>query len=217
MIPISNHGPITQSEAVIYAGGIDSTVDTVLEVSILVVASFRSGWGTEFALSVSANARLMQIADGVEIFNSQYEFTSDISSIQEQASNNGRHVYSTYNSGIQVLSRKILGDVLPAYWKLDKKIGTYCPNADLGHSDAQKQIGDLYYLGVLGLNRDYIQAYVWYSLAVNNGNQRAAPRLSDTINRLTSEQLVEAKYRHEAWAPGECEINLRQSISRKGE
>jgi TPR repeat protein len=46
----------------------------------------------------------------------------------------------------------------------------YCLNADLGHADAQKHIGDLYYHGLYGLNKDLTQAYVWYSLATNNGN-----------------------------------------------
>ena len=218
VIPLTNFGPMKPGENVIYTEHIDSTVDTVLEIAILEVASIRSGWGTEFALSLSANARLIRLSDGVELINDQYKFTSNKHSIQSWASDNGRLVHSAYSSGIQILSRNILSDALPtAYLKLDKEIGTYCPNADLGHSDAQKHIGDLYFFGALGLNRDYIQAYVWYSLAANNGDKRAAPRLFDTVNLLTPEQLVEAKHRLESWVPGECAINLRESISLKGE
>jgi hypothetical protein len=101
-------------ENVIYTEHIDSTVDTVLEISILEVASIRNGWGTEFALSLSANARLIRLSDGVEIFNNQYKFTSNKHSIQSWASDNGRLVQSAYSSGIQILSRNILSDALPA-------------------------------------------------------------------------------------------------------
>ena len=94
--------------------------------------------------------------------------------------------------------------------KLNKEIGTYCPNAELGHSDAQKKIGDLYYEGLPGLKKNYIQAYVWYSLAKTNGDLSGAPRLSDTINQLTPEELIEAKHRLETWKPGKCEIKLRE-------
>ena len=65
---------------------------------------------------------------------------------------------------------------------LKKEIGIYCPNADLGHADAQKHIGDLYYLGTYEVEKDIIRAYVWYSLAAQNGEAAA----KETVELITA-------------------------------
>ncbi|MGB7934053.1 MAG: hypothetical protein WCH04_17860 [Gammaproteobacteria bacterium] len=100
-------------------------------------------------------------------------------------------------------------------WRLNKDICTYCPKADIRQADAQTYIGDLYYLGAYGLEKNLIQAYVWYSLAAKNGNSYATNQLEKVVIDLSPEQLVEAQHRLEQWEPGQCKRDLMQAISEK--
>jgi hypothetical protein len=102
-------------------------------------------------------------------------------------------------------------DIYPKYasisqWGLQKEIGTYCPNADLGHADAQKRIGDLYYLGAYGIEINYKKAYVWYSLSAKSGNNSAAEQLLLIQKRLSPDQLTEAQNQADRWVPGQCHL-----------
>lgn len=99
-------------------------------------------------------------------------------------------------------------------WDLQKDIGAYCPNADLGHADAQKHIADIYYFGTYNIDRDLVRAYVWYTLAVNGGNENAEKTLSLVISELTPEQLKEAQNLLKEWAPGQCEDDLNVHVER---
>jgi hypothetical protein len=96
--------------------------------------------------------------------------------------------------------------------KLNKEIGTYCPNADLGHADAQKHIGDLYYLGTHGIKRDLILAYVWYSLAAMGENKEATKQLQPLVDELSPHQADEAVRQLLDWKPGQCERDLNDAI-----
>ena len=98
-------------------------------------------------------------------------------------------------------------------WKLNKDIGAYCPNAELGHADAQVYIGDLYYLGAYGIEKDVIQAYVWYSLAAENEGSYAADRVRELEEDMPQESLVEAKRRFDQWLPGTCRQDLLEASS----
>ena len=102
-------------------------------------------------------------------------------------------------------------------WRLDREVKTYCPNADLGHADAQTYVGDLHYLGAYDLEKNLIQAFVWYSLAANNGNTHAAVQLEKVVIELSPEQLVEAQHQLEQWESGQCERDLMRAISEKDE
>lgn len=92
--------------------------------------------------------------------------------------------------------------------KFYKEIGMYCPNAELGHADAQKHIGDFYYFGAYGIKKDVIQAYVWYSLAAKAGDIRAGEVLLRIKPELSPTQLTEAQKLLDEWAPGQCQSNL---------
>jgi hypothetical protein len=100
---------------------------------------------------------------------------------------------------------------------LYKDICTFCKKADLSDADAQTYIGDIYYLGAYDLRKDFMQAYVWYSLAANNGNSYAAKQLEKVVIELSPEQLDEAQERREQWTPGQCESDLIEAISKKDE
>ena len=85
-----------------------------------------------------------------------------------------------------------------------KEAGTYCPNADLGHADAQHYIGDIYNYGKYAKNVDRVRAWVWYSLAIQNGDAQAVEQVVRVTAEMTSEQLEEAKRQLGAWKPGQC-------------
>ena len=87
---------------------------------------------------------------------------------------------------------------------ITKEAGTYCPNADLGHADAQLHIGDIYNYGAYGNKVDRVRAWVWYSLADQNGEAQAAEQLSRVTTELTPKQLEEANRELAAWKPGQC-------------
>ena len=93
-------------------------------------------------------------------------------------------------------------------WFLDKVSGTYCPNADLGHADAQLQIGNIYNQRAFGRKIDPVRAWVWYSLAAQGGNEHAAELLSIVTLELTPEQQVQAIQQLAAWQPGQCAQEL---------
>ena len=92
---------------------------------------------------------------------------------------------------------------------IGKEAATYCPNADLGHADAQKHIGDIYYHGLYGLKVDVMRAWVWYSLASQNGDEVAKTRISSLTDELTPGQLEEAKRQLAEWKPGQCMQELK--------
>ncbi|HYQ73132.1 MAG TPA: tetratricopeptide repeat protein, partial [Gammaproteobacteria bacterium] len=95
-----------------------------------------------------------------------------------------------------------------------KDIDLLCPEAELGKADAQTQIGDLYYVGSYGLlDKDQIQAYVWYSLGSKNGNSYAASLVEKVRSELTPEQYLKAKDRLEKWEPGRCRMDLLTAAS----
>jgi hypothetical protein len=93
-------------------------------------------------------------------------------------------------------------------WLLDKAAGTYCPNADLGHADAQLQIGDINYYGTYGQKINSARAWVWYSLAAQGGDAQAARKLSQVTAELTPDQQEEAMTQLAGWQPGQCAQEL---------
>lgn len=89
-----------------------------------------------------------------------------------------------------------------------------CPKADLGNSDAQKQLGDIYYYGLQPqLRPDLIQAYVWYGLATKTGNIEAALELPKVVNGMLSEQLEKAEQMLIDWMPGQCANDFRNAMA----
>lgn len=96
---------------------------------------------------------------------------------------------------------------------LVKEAGIYCPNADLGHADAQNYVGDLYYFGAYGLEKNLIHAYVWYSLAAKNHSAYAAEKVKNLEEEMPNETLVEARRRIDQWQPGSCRQDLLDAAS----
>lgn len=100
--------------------------------------------------------------------------------------------------------RNFQSNTREAEWQNAKIIGTYCPNADLNHADAQLYIADIHYYGAYGHRQDPVRAWVWYSLAVQGGDAQAAQQLVRVTAELTPEQLEEARRQLVAWKPGQC-------------
>jgi TPR repeat protein len=77
--------------------------------------------------------------------------------------------------------------------------------AEHGDPDAQGRLGTLYIYGGRGIQRDYVLAHMWLSLAVANGahgKERSASVTNSSLvaNLMKPEQIAEAKKRAQAWA-----------------
>ena len=91
--------------------------------------------------------------------------------------------------GVLLLVGLALGGAL---WAADAAVAALQAKAENGNAIAQYNLG-LMYVDGQGVARDPIEAYVWLSLAAENGaTGRALRNLSDT---LTAEQLARAKAR----------------------
>ena len=92
--------------------------------------------------------------------------------------------------------------------QLIKEIGAYCPNAELGHADAQKHIADIFYFGLFNVEKDPVRAYVWYKLASTNGDIEASSSINKMAKEMSVVQLYEAQQLLVQWEPGHCESDL---------
>ena len=66
------------------------------------------------------------------------------------------------------------------------------PLAKQNYKKAQSTLGWMYETGK-GLQRDYIMAYVWYYLAVENGHKKAHRNLNVIKSKLDAKSLVKAR------------------------
>jgi TPR repeat protein len=83
-----------------------------------------------------------------------------------------------------------------------------CRSADQGHPHAQTEVASLYLKGRGGMTRDLTRAYLWYSLAVRNGNEGYRWRLEEVARLMTPEQGAKAAEMLGNWQPGQCEQEL---------
>jgi hypothetical protein len=76
------------------------------------------------------------------------------------------------------------------------------PLADQGNAEAQYDIGAMYYYGQ-GVPQDNVQAYMWFSLAVEKaGNKKFMAKDRDAVaETMTPEHLAEAKRLVSEWKP----------------
>ena len=87
----------------------------------------------------------------------------------------------------------------------------YTLSARQGNPEGEVGLCLMYFLG-RGVSRDYIQAYMWCSLAVTNAPTEAerasfAPGLDQVADRMNQGEIAEAKRRANAWRP----VDLRKS------
>ena len=66
------------------------------------------------------------------------------------------------------------------------------PLAKQGHRKAQKTLGWMYANG-RGVAQDVVMAFVWFTVAVENGDRTAWRNLASIENRLNEAQLKEAR------------------------
>jgi TPR repeat protein len=80
--------------------------------------------------------------------------------------------------------------------------------AACGDGTAQYMAGYEYENG-LGLERNPMQAYFWYSIADLNGRTGAAEQRNNVATKLTPEQLAEAQRLVQQWKkPSECDESI---------
>ena len=74
------------------------------------------------------------------------------------------------------------------------------PLAEQGHAEAQLNLGIMYSLG-LGVPKDHVQAYVWYTLAAGQGDDLAEKFKDHLEKSMTLDQLAEAQRLAREWRP----------------
>lgn len=79
----------------------------------------------------------------------------------------------------------------------------YQKAAQQGYAKAQSVIAARYLLGVSGLTRDYVQAYMWGNLAAAQGDMGGARTRDYASNYMTPEQIAEAQRLAREWKPGQ--------------
>jgi hypothetical protein len=84
-----------------------------------------------------------------------------------------------------------------------------CLAAHQNDHAAQNHVGHYYRVGSRPVQQDLVEAHKWYSLAMTNGNNRAAALLHDISEQMTPAQIAEAERLVAEWQPNpaECEIN----------
>ena len=72
--------------------------------------------------------------------------------------------------------------------------------ANQGDAKAQLNLGALYYRGD-GVTQDYVQAYKWFNLSAEQGDQIAVQARDGVAEKMTPEQILEAKRLSKKWKP----------------
>jgi len=69
----------------------------------------------------------------------------------------------------------------------------YRKAAEHGNADAENTLGSIYAEG-LGVPRDYVRAYAWFSLAMLAGDQRAESNRAIAARNMTPAEIAEAEH-----------------------
>lgn len=72
-------------------------------------------------------------------------------------------------------------------------------NADQGNANAQYVIGWMYESGWGGLKQNFVQAYMWTSLAAASHNYAATKERDSLARKMTPGQIAEGKRLAAAW------------------
>jgi hypothetical protein len=80
------------------------------------------------------------------------------------------------------------------------------PLADQGNGMAEGIVG-LMYQNNFGVPRDYVTAFMWFSLGAANGNSLAAFLLKQISPKMTEEEIAEAQKRVREWTPNMQPVN----------
>ncbi len=97
---------------------------------------------------------------------------------------------SSYQKGFDAYDR---GDY-------DTALKEWRPLAERGNEAAQANLGLMYAKGQ-GLAQNYIQAYMWETLAAAQGNENASKGLEILEKKMSPAQLAEAQRLAREWMP----------------
>jgi len=81
---------------------------------------------------------------------------------------------------------------------VEKAFRWYFKAAEQGHKGAQQSLARMFYNGKV-VERDFLQSYMWYSLAYSGGNTYAADWLEIIAQHLTPDELQKARNMATNW------------------
>jgi hypothetical protein len=91
----------------------------------------------------------------------------------------------------------------------------YCPLADGGIAEYQREVGDFFYDQTIVSRGNFIRAYVWYGLAAKGNDEVAAGRLVILSQMLTPDEIKEARKKLADWKPGQCMNDLSDALANR--
>ena len=102
--------------------------------------------------------------------------------------------HSYYNDGVDAYERGDYATALREWQHL----------AEQEHGGGQNGLGIMYEKGK-GVPKDYVAAYMWYTLAASRGSKKASNNRDLIAERMTSPQIAEAQRRARDWEPGKVQ------------
>jgi len=74
----------------------------------------------------------------------------------------------------------------------EKNFERWLKSAQLGNPGAQMEVATLYEVGK-GVEKDYTKAYLWYSLAANQGINEAFSKRNFLVQKMNDDELIKAE------------------------
>ena len=81
----------------------------------------------------------------------------------------------------------------------------FAKSAEQGNPDGQHNIGYCF-MNAHGVPLSYVQAYKWFELAAQSGDEDSKARLRELDNKLSQDQIAEARKLAEEWLEKHKEI-----------
>ena len=81
-----------------------------------------------------------------------------------------------------------------------------CLAANQSHPRAQFELGNMHRWGNESVTFDFVQAYLWLSLAASGGFSDAGRGRAQIATQMTPAQIAEAEKLVKKWKPGDCEL-----------
>lgn len=111
-----------------------------------------------------------------------------------------------FNAGFSAYQK---GDFQSAFQELS-------PEANRGNSKAQFALG-LLYQGGKGVDRDYIQAYMWYGLAEAKGHKIAPRNKGEVAKKMTPEEIEKAQALIAQFKPSTISASVVREVRKAAE
>lgn len=102
---------------------------------------------------------------------------------------------------VQTMAHAGIDEAMLAFQQEDYRtaVNEFKPLAEQGDIRSQFHLGLIYGLGGGGVSEDLVQAYKWFSLAIEAGNDKAKPFRDSMTKIMSPSQIEQAKQLTKEW------------------